>query len=93
MSSGESELYSLTKGVAQALGLMALAPDFGIQLEARAHTDASATLGIINRKGLGRLRHMNVQYLWLQEKVKKGELRVSKIVGYSNPADLMTKHL
>ena len=31
MSSGESELYSLTKGAAQALGLTALAADLGIQ--------------------------------------------------------------
>ena len=46
MSSGESELYSLTKGAAQALGLMALAANFGVCLESRVHTDASATLGI-----------------------------------------------
>ena len=93
MSSGESELYSLNKGAAQALGLMALAMDFGIELEARVHTDASATLGVINRKGLGRLRHINVQYLWLQDRAKQGDLKVSKVDGYNNPADLMTKHL
>ena len=34
----------------------------------RVHTDASATIGIISRQGLGRLRHINVQYLWLQER-------------------------
>ena len=71
MSSGESELYRLNKGAAQALGIMALAIDFGIELEARVHTDASATLGVINRKGLGRLRHINVQYLWLQDRQSK----------------------
>ena len=93
MSSCESELYSLTKGAAQALGLMALAADFGVCLESRVHTDASATLGIINRIGLGRLRHINVQFSWLQDRSKKGDLKVMKIHGYDNPADLISKHL
>ncbi len=92
-SSGESELYSLTKGASQAIGLIALASDLGISLEAKLHTDASATLGIVQRQGLGKLRHINVQYLWLQERVRNGEMSVKKVAGIDNPADLMTKHL
>ncbi len=53
LSSGEAELYSLTKGAAQALGLMALARDLGISIGGRVHTDASAALGIVQREGLG----------------------------------------
>ena len=93
LSSGESELYSLTKGASQALGLMALAADLGVKLDVRMHTDASATLGIVQRQGLGKLRHIGVQYLWLQERVKSGSMEVKKIAGVGNPADLMTKHL
>ena len=44
MSSGESELYSLTKGSAQALGLLSLAADLGLYRNARLHTDASEPL-------------------------------------------------
>ena len=51
MSSGESELYSLTKGAAQTLGLLALATDMGLTRNGRVHTDASATIGIISRQG------------------------------------------
>ena len=93
LSSGESELYALTKGASQALGFIALARDLGSYVHAVVHTDASATLGIVNRQGLGKLRHVKVQYLWLQEKVRDKSLVVVKVPGPENPADLMTKYL
>ena len=93
LSSGESELYALTKGASQALGFIALASDLGDKLDARVHTHASAKLGIVNRQGLGKLRHVKVQYLWLQERVRSKELMVNKVAGPDNPADLMTKYL
>ena len=93
MSSGEAELYAITKGASQALGVMSMAADFGMCLSATVHCDASAALGIVNRQGLGKLRHINVRYLWLQEKVRMKELDVLKVAGTSNPADLMTKNL
>ena len=86
-------IRAVTKGASQALGFIALSQDFGTKLSARVHTDASATLGIVNRQGLGKLRHVKVQYLWLQEKVRDKSLVVQKVAGPENPADLMTKYL
>ena len=57
------------------------------------HGDVSAAIGIVNRTGVGRLRHVRVQYLWLQDTVRNGALRVKKVKGDENPADLMTKHV
>ena len=37
--------------------------------------------------------HINVQYLWLQDRTRNGDLEVHKVAGAENPADLMTKHL
>ena len=93
LSSGEAELYALTKGAAIALGIASLAADFGLQLHLKLHTDASAAVGIVHRQGVGKLRHVRVQYLWVQSKVQSGELAVGKINGKDNPADLMTKNL
>jgi len=93
LSSGEAELYAMTKGAATVLGLISLAMDFGIRLNGLVHCDASAALGIVNRQGLGKLRHINVRYLWLQEKVRSKELDVLKVAGVDNPADLLTKNL
>ena len=39
------------------------------------------------------MRHLEVQDLWLQEEVLRGNVKVEKIPGDSNPADLMTKFL
>ena len=93
LSSAEAELYSMTKGAAQTLGVMALAQDFGRKLSAKVHSDASAALGIVARQGLGKMRHLDVQYLWLQDKVRDGSLTVMKVPGQQNPADMLTKHV
>ena len=57
------------------------------------YTDSSAARGIIHRAGLGKLRHLETGYLWLQSAVKAKKLQVRKVSGTENPADLMTKHL
>ena len=67
LSSAEAELYALTKGAAQGLGMMTLMEDFGIPTAVTVHTDASAAIGLVRRAGLGKLRHLNVRYVWLQD--------------------------
>jgi len=57
------------------------------------HSDAPAAIAIVNRSGVGKLRHVRVQYLWLQQRVREKEVLVQKVAGVENPADLMTKHL
>ena len=93
MSSAEAELYSLTKGASTTLGLMALSGDMGHELNATVHSDASAAVSIVRRQGLGKLRHIKVQYLWVQERVRRHDFNVAKVDGKVNPADLMTKYL
>ena len=80
-------------GAAQALGFITLMADMGVQVKATVHTDASAAIGIARRAGLGKLRHLNVRYLWLQHELHSPELTLHKVHGLSNPADLVTKHL
>ena len=92
LSSAEAELYALTKGAAQALGFITLLADLGVEVSATVHTDASAAIGIARRAGLGKLRHLNVRYLWLQQELQGTELTLHKVHGLANPADLVTKH-
>ena len=40
---------------------------------------------------MGKIRHMDVRYLWLQEVRKGGGIKIRKIKGEENPADIMTK--
>ena len=67
--------------------------DLGMEASIELHTDSSAAQGIINRAGLGKLRRLETGYLWLQAAVKAKRLRVRKVTGTDNPADLLTKHL
>ena len=93
LSSGEAELSGICAGAAQALGIQALARDMGWHLEVRVHSDATAAIGIANRRGLGKIRHLHCADLWIQEAVRQERLKLLKVLGNENPADAMTKYL
>ena len=65
--------------------------DFGEELKAVVRSDSSAALAISQRVGLGKVHHLQTQYLWIQERHSKGSLALSKVKGELNPADLLTK--
>ena len=90
-SSAEAEYYAMVKGTSNALGIRGILRDLGVIRKVRLNTDASAAKGICNRKGLGKIRHLEVSQLWLQDKVNRGEVLVKKIRGDLNPADALTK--
>lgn len=50
-------------------------------------------MGIINRRGLGRTRHIDTGLLWIQQTAAEKRLQHSKVLGTINPADLMIKYL
>ena len=56
-------------------------------------TDASAAKGISNRRGLSKVKHLDVNQLWLQNKVADGEIVVIKAPGKDNLADALTKYV
>ena len=93
LSSGEAELTALVKCSCEVLGVVQLAADWGEDLEGEVLVDSSAALGVVARIGAGKLRHVRVGQLWVQQKNETGELNYKKIKGTSNPADLMTKSL
>ena len=93
LSSGEAEYYGLVRGAANGQGLVSLINDFGIQRKLRVKTDAPVAKSIASRRGVGKIRHIEVNQLWLQEKAAQGEVKIHKIPGDENPADILTKHV
>ena len=93
LSSGEAELIALVKMSTEIVGIMNLLQEWGIKPGARIFADSSAALGVVHRKGSGKLRHIRVNMLWVQDKRASGELDYQKVDGSENPGDLMTKHL
>ena len=55
------------------------------------YTDASAAMGMVQRQGTGKTRHIDVGMLWIQQNVKQGEVKVDKVASKMNPADIFTK--
>ena len=64
-----------------------------MKLDIHIWTDATAAIGIASRRGLGKIRHLHVSDLWIQEKIAKGLLTLHKIAGSENPADILTKYV
>ena len=48
-SSAESELYGILRGTCEVIGFISLAADFGSEVFARFHMDATAAQAIIDR--------------------------------------------
>ena len=93
LSSGEAEFYAMIKGASELLGMISLAQDICVPVQGHLHSDSSAAIGISQRRGLGKVKHMHTQYLWIQERIRSGDFVVHKIGTDNNPADLFTKHL
>eukprot|EP00969_Alexandrium_andersonii_P144754 6401224-Alexandrium_andersonii.AAC.1 len=68
LSSGEAELAGIVKGAAEGLGLTAIAQDLGFTAALEVCADSSAAIGICRRTGIGRVRHLAVAQLWVQER-------------------------
>ena len=64
-----------------------------MEVEVQVNTDSSAAKRITARKGAGRVRHIEVRQLWVQDRVAKGELQIAKVKGEDNVADGLTKHV
>ena len=92
-SSAESELYGVIKGSCEALGLQTLLQDLGAEIGIRLYMDANAAKGIIERSGISKIRHIDVNQLWIQEQCARKMVPAVKVDGTKNPSDLMTKHL
>ena len=60
-------------------------------MQVRPRSDSLAALGILQRQGVGRVRHLDVGVLWRQEHQLKRLVDFAKVSGTQNPAALMTQ--
>ena len=73
--------------------MLTLMADLGRQARMQLHLDATAAKGIIERRGLSKVRHIDVNVLWLQETCARRDIPLEKIAGEEHCSDMMTKHL
>ena len=84
---------ALVKATSEAIGLQQLAASWAIECTVEVFVDSSAALAVTSRKGNGKLRHVRIGHLWVQQLSDAEEVCFRKVRGDSNPADLMTKYL
>ena len=77
----------------ELIGLCQLAGDWGWEVQVQIFTDSSAAIGTASRRGNGKIRHVRVGMLWIQEQVEDGSIDIKKVKGENNPADALTKNL
>ena len=56
-------------------------------------TDSTAALGMCSRTGVGKTRHIQVRRLWIQDAIRDKVVRLRKVRGTDNEADMGTKDL
>jgi hypothetical protein len=92
-SSGESEFYGIFKAGSRLLGMIGISRDFGLERMPCLRADASAGIAMASRRGVGKVRHLHTQALWIQQQIADKRLTLSKERGDHNIADLPTKHV
>ena len=91
LSSAESELYAAVKTASDGLGIQSITKDLGISCRLNLHLVASATMCLVNRRGLGKAKHVDMQNLRISEASKSGRFTTKMVDTSVNLADLMTK--
>ena len=84
---------AMVKMSTELLGIIQLMGEWNHKVEAEVLADSTTALAVVNRKGNGKMRHVKIGKLWIQQKREDGELKYEKVLGTKNPADMMTKHI
>ena len=70
--------------------MQSIANDLGFDISVRIHSDACAAIGVARRRGLGKIRHLEVEDLWVQQKIRHRSVNLVKVLGTDDPADILT---
>jgi hypothetical protein len=65
----------------------------GTHTKGRVWADASAALGMVGGKGLGKVRHLDASVLWVQDASLEKKILYGKVAGEWSIADRLIKHL
>ncbi|CAK0892634.1 unnamed protein product [Prorocentrum cordatum] len=93
LSSGENEYYAISAGACTGLGIKGILEDWNVVCELKVVSDSSAARGFSSRRGVGKQKHIQTRYLWVQERLAMRHLDLGKFGTKENRADLLTKPL
>ena len=94
LSSCESELHSIVSAMSDAF-FVRRCIEFVLQTTIMQvhYTDSSSARQLVNRQGVGKIRHLSGKILWVQHKTQSGEVMLTQIPTAFNIGDIGTKCL
>ena len=92
LSSCESELNAALKIGTELIGLKNMLEELDASMKYKILGDSSPPQGFLERRGSGRVKHVAMKQLWLQERIRAKELVYQKIPRALNPSDAGTHH-
>ncbi len=83
LSSAEAEYYAMVDATTRAVGIRAMLLELGVLCRGpiELFSDSSAARGFTARKGLGKMRHLEVRHLWLQAEVSSHRVVLRRVAG------------
>jgi len=91
LSSGEAEFYGIVRAVATAKQTSQILEQIGTKAGVTIASDSSAARGMCARTGSGKVRHLSIKELWIQEAYRNKEFDLVSVDTLLNWADIGTK--
>ena len=73
--------------------MQCIAKDLGLDISVRIHSDACAAIGTARRRGLENIRHLDIEDLCVQQKIRDRSVDLVQVLGTEHPADILTKYV
>ena len=93
LSSCEAEFYAASACARELLGLAELFKELHCKVSVRLEMDSDSARHILQRRGPGGLKHIEIRCLSIQQWIREKRLSVIPVDTKNNTADLFTKHL
>ena len=93
LSSCEAEFCAGSACAGELLGLAELFKELHYNVSVRLETDSDSARHILQRRGMGGLKHIEIRCLAVQQWIKEKRLSAGRVNTKDNTADLFTKHL
>ena len=92
LSCAESEFYATGSATGRGLQCKAYLTETERPCELDVYSDSSAGRGMCQRTGVGKVRHLELRFLWIQERLRLKAFRLNKETTEEMTADILTKY-
>ena len=93
LSSCEAEFYAASACAGELLVLQELFKELHYKVSVRLEMDSDSARHLLQRRGPGRLKHIEIRWLSIQQWTREKRLSGSRVDTKNNTANLFTKHL